>query len=389
MIAKIVTLLTILSVTMLIGNAYAESGASFINGKIVGNIGSLTGSGNVKIAISDPNGSITNLSIVPTSSGYFETPVSFTKVGNYITTVSYGNIIINTIPYSNVSVNTTPVYEVTTDGVINVEVFTIPFDVKITENGKVTIHNNDTVDHIVSHTGTTGTEKGGTFYKVIPNGSTVTIGFPITGNTVYPIGVYYFEDPVTGKTGKIAIEKWDGSAKVINDTTITGVTQGIVEPVGIQETIVAVITNPEGVKTVVTSETPVVENQVVKSTTIQLNNELIYTNKELTKALESIGLLKNELKNSLGVITTQQQEIVALKVTIDSASTLTNTEVLNLETTISKLETTVSESQIRISTLEVENIKITQERDEWKKLSDSWYAVAKEQLRVMVEVLGL
>ena len=45
-----------------------------------------------------------------------------------------------------------PTYQTTKDGITTVDVFTIPFDVTITENGSVTVHNTDSVEHVVSHT---------------------------------------------------------------------------------------------------------------------------------------------------------------------------------------------------------------------------------------------
>ena len=98
-----------------------------------------------------------------------------------------------------------PTYQTTKDGITKVDVFTIPFDVTITENGSVTVHNTDSVEHVVSHTGTTGTSKSGTFYKVIPAEQQVTIEFPITGSTIYESGVYTFEDTVTGKSGSVTV----------------------------------------------------------------------------------------------------------------------------------------------------------------------------------------
>jgi flagellin-like hook-associated protein FlgL len=261
-------------------------------------------------------------------------------------------------------------------------VFTIPFDVTITENGKVTVHNNDVIEHTISHTGTVGTEKGGTFYKVIPISNSRTLEFPITGSSTYPSGVYSFEDTVTGKVGTITIEKWGGSEQVIQDTTITGVTQGIVEEVGVQENVVVVVKHDDNTQTVITTSTPIEVNSVDQYTMTSLHSELVYTNNELTKALESVGLLQNELDSSLSTITTQQQKIISLEKNVESTSTLSKDQVLRLESTVTVLET-------QVNTLEAEKIVISKERDDWKKLSDQWYAVAMEQVRVMIEVLGL
>lgn len=396
MIAKTLALFTLLSATLLIGNAYAEeSFASITEGILEGNVGSLTGSGNVSIVISNPDGTTQNISVTHTDSGYFQTPISFTQDGNFVITVSYGEVVIEQLLHVVSVESKEPVYTTSENGVVSVEVFTIPFDVTITENGSVTVHNNDVVQHYVSHTGTTGTSIGGTFHKVIPPISERTIEFPITGDTIYPAGVYSFVDTVTGEAGTITIEKWGGSDQAIADTTITGVTQGIVEEVGIQENVVVIVNHEDDTQTVVTSETPqvnttpveapentVVVNDVEDYTMISLHNELVYANNELTKALESVGLLQTELNNSVAVIAVQQQQIVSLEETVQQTSDLTKTEVENLENKVTLLEQ-------QVSTLEVEKVTLTKERDEWKLLSDQWYTVAMEQVRVMVEVLGL
>ena len=151
----------------------------------------------------------------------------------------------------------------------------------------------------------------------------------------------------------------------------------------------------DNTKTVVTTDTPVVINTPVETPTnpvvvneadtytiTSLHNELIYANNELTKALESVGLLQNELKNSIGTITVQQQKIVSLETTVQETSSLSKEQVSNL-----KAENLVLEKQV--VTLEADKVTLTKERDEWKTLSDNWYAVAMEQVRVMVNVLGL
>ena len=393
MIAKTLALFTLLSVTLLIGNAYAEeSFASITEGNLEGNVGSLIGSGNVSIAISNPDGTTQNISVTHTDSGYFQTPISFTQGGNFVITVSYGEVVIEQLLHVESVETKAPLYKTSEDGVVSVEVFTIPFDVTITEN----------VKHYVSHTGTTGTVIGGTFYKVIPSMSERTIEFPITGDTIYPIGVYSFEDTVTGEAGTITIEKWGGSDQAIEETTITGVTQGIVEEVGVQENVVVVVTHEDDTQTVVTTDTPVVNTPVVEApenpivvneieyyTMISLHSELIYANNELTKSLESVGLLQTELNNSMGVITVQQQKIVSLEATVHETSSLSKAEVTGLENKITLLESQVSTLEADKVSLEADKVVLAKERDEWKLLSDQWYTVAMEQVRVMVEVLGL
>jgi hypothetical protein len=39
--------------------------------------------------------------------------------------------------------------------------------------------------------------------------------------------------------------------------------------------------------------------------------------------------------------------------------------------------------------LEAQVVTLTGERDQWKQLANNWYAVAMDQLKVMVDILGL
>ena len=277
-----------------------------------------------------------------------------------------------------------PTYQTTEEGITTVDVFTIPFDVTITENGSVTVHNTDSVDHVVSHTGTTGTAKSGTFYEVIPAQKQATIEFPITGNTIYESGVYAFEDTVTGKSGSITIIPWSGSKQAIQDDTVTGIAQGVVEQVGIQESIVVVLT-PEN-NTAETADTSQTNDQslaptiIADYTVLSLQMELVQSEKRLTGAIESVALLKMELDSSLQVIAKQKQDITALSAELEKG--------LSVEEE-TKLNNTVSELKTQVASLSKDNESLIVERDQWKQLSDNWYAVAQEQLRVMIDVLGL
>ena len=43
----------------------------------------------------------------------------------------------------------------------------------------------------------------------------------------------------------------------------------------------------------------------------------------------------------------------------------------------------------KITNLEAKVVSLTSERDQWKQLANNWYAIAMEQLKVMINVLGL
>ena len=54
-----------------------------------------------------------------------------------------------------------------------------------------------------------------------------------------------------------------------------------------------------------------------------------------------------------------------------------------------KWEPYVTYTDGKITNLEAKVVSLTSERDQWKQLANNWYAVAMEQLNVMINVLGL
>jgi uncharacterized coiled-coil protein SlyX len=305
-----------------------------------------------------------------------------------------------------------PTYHTTMDGITTVDVFTIPFDVTITENGSVTVHNTDSVEHVVSHTGTTGTAKSGTFYKVIPGQQQTTIEFPITGNTIYESGVYTFEDTVTGKSGSITILPWSGSKQAIQDDTVTGISQGIVEQVGIQESIVVVLTPEptlelivdEGIYNVATydGEVDLIAMQTQLAEVTAQFNDSITKLADQKLAIESHDNEVQSLTAKIGTlngtatkVSTLEQTVLSLQLERDALNaqilTLGNTTAMQ-QTTIVKLNAQVNDTSIldgKITNLESQIVSLTSERDQWRQLANNWYGVAMEQLSVMINVLGI
>ena len=98
-----------------------------------------------------------------------------------------------------------------------------------------------------------------------------------------------------------------------------------------------------------------------------LQSELMGLTADYTAAVETIALL--------------QQEVVGLEAEI------TVLEAQEFDTTPYENQITSLESQV--STLTSEKLEAEIDRDVWQTLSDGWYAVAMEQLRIMVDVLGL
>ena len=301
-----------------------------------------------------------------------------------------------------------PKYQTTIDGITTVDVFTIPFDVTITENGSVTVHNIDSVEHVVSHTGTTGTSKSGTFYKVIPAQQQTTIEFPITGSTIYEPGVYTFEDTVTGKSGSVTVIPWIESQQMIQDNTVTGVSQSTVEQVGIQEDIVVVL------KQELTPESIVDEGiyNVPKSKTnmdlITLQTQLATVTAQFNDSITKLADQKSAIENHDSQVQSLTTQIESLNSTATSVSALEQT-VLSLQSEKDELDAqivslgnqtaiqlaTIESLQsdttldVKIAELESQIVTLTNERDQWKQLANNWYAVAMEQLNVMVNFLGI
>ena len=305
-----------------------------------------------------------------------------------------------------------PTYQTTKDGITKVDVFTIPFDVTITENGSVTVHNTDSVEHVVSHTGTTGTSKSGTFYKVIPAQQQATIEFPITGSTIYESGVYTFEDTVTGKSGSVTVTPWIGSQQMIQENTVTGVSQSTVEQVGIQEDIVVVLRQEstpelivdEGIYNVPQSKTNMdlitLQTQLA-TVTAQFNDSITkladqkVTIESYDNKVQSLTTQIGTLNGTASKVSTLEQTVLSLQLEKDTLNaqihTLGNTTAIQ-QTTITQLNAQVNNTSIldgKIANLESQIVSLTSERDQWKQLANNWYGVAMEQLSVMINVLGL
>jgi len=117
-------------------------------------------------------------------------------------------------------------------------------------------------------------------------------------------------------------------------------------------------------------------------TLLSLQEELAELSADLNLAIEEAGILQNSVTNLNGIISDLESDVSER-----------DTMIVNLEAQLTQTETTGSSEiaglQNIISTLETEKTDLIIERDGWKQLSDNWYAVALEQVRVMVEILGL
>ena len=317
-------------------------------------------------------------------------------------------------------------YAIEGDGTSHVEVDEYPFNITILEGGSMTLHNNgeQTID-FVSH---------GWFEGTVPTNDAIRVSFPVVncGTTCFAEGMYYISDLNGGQQSTIEIVK----------PVPVYVEPVYVEPVyvapPVQEPIVQELVIVEPV--VEPTPEPVVESQVdlgaVSSETLgsyeTISDEGIYNvanyegevdmitmqtqlakvtaqfNDSITKladqkvAIENHSTTVQSLNTQIGSlnatsteVSTLEQTVLSLQLEKDTLNaqilTLGNTTAIQ-QTTITQLNAQVNDTSIldsKITNLEAQVVSLTSERNQWKQLANNWYAVAMEQLSVMINVLGI
>ena len=91
---------------------------------------------------------------------------------------------------------------------------------------------------------------------------------------------------------------------------------------------------------------------------------------------------KKDLEDELTTILMVKNEVIS-----DLQNKINNTPDYTEQ--IAYMTSSVDTLENKVIKLEQEKAEITIEKEKWKTLSDNWYAVAVEQLRVMGNVLGL
>ena len=337
-------------------------------------------------------------------------------------------------------------YAIEGDGTSHVEVDEYPFNITVEEGGSMTLHNNgeNTID-FVSHGWFEGTVP-------VNDAIALEFPVVNCGTTCFVEGMYYISDlngmqqstieivkpyvepppyvappapvvaeptpeplPVTepvnfGATSDVTL----GSFESISDDAIFNVPDydGNVDVVTLQTQLAEVTAQFNDSITKLAEQKVTIENH---DTTVQsLNTQIGSLNTTATsvstleQTVLSLQLEKDELNaqiTTLGNTTaTQLATITSLQgdTTLDvkiselesQIVTLTNTTSTQLATitqlnanVISAGDTSVLDS--KITNLEAQVVSLTSERDQWKQLANNWYAVAMDQLKVMVDVLGL
>ena len=255
-----------------------------------------------------------------------------------------------------------PIPATTGNGTMEVHVYEIPFDVTILEGGTVVYHNNDPIfHHDLQHTGTVGTEKGGTFNMwAEANGGRSISNFPIENcSSCYPAGVYSWQDSVSGITGTVTILE--------NENTVN-------EQIGIQENVVVVLKKSEQI--IQNNSTETADSVLDKTKNFKTQIEA-----KINAMIEPLRTEIENLKNDKLILDKQREKLTNQISILRQNVTISETKYLE-ESKINR------DLQAKISTLESQAVD-TIELEKYKKEAANWKSVALEQLRVMAEILGL
>jgi chromosome segregation ATPase len=195
---------------------------------------------------------------------------------------------------------------------------------------------------------------------------------------------------------------------MIQDNTVTGVSQGIVEQVGIQEDIVVVLKQESTTESIVDEGIYNVPKSKTNMDLITLKTQLATVTAQFNDSITKLADQKVAIENHDSQVQSLTTQIESLNSTATSVSALEQT-VLSLQSEkdelnaqivslgnqtaiqLATIESLQSDTtlDVKIAELESQIVTLTNERDQWKQLANNWYAVAMEQLNVMVNFLGI
>ena len=285
-------------------------------------------------------------------------------------------------------------YAIEGEGTSHVEVDEYPFNITILEGGSMTLHNNgEQTINFVSH---------GWFEGTVPANDAIALEFPVVncGTTCFTEGMYYISDLNGGQQSTIEIVK---PVPVYVEPVYVApvVVEPTPEPVYVVPVVVEPVVQELVAEVVEPTPEPIVESQVefgATSTEVStLEQTVLSLQLEKDELNAQITTLGNATATQLATIeslqgdTTLDVKIAELEsqiVTLTNANVTATTTIAELNANvISAGDTSVLDS--KIANLEAQVVTLTGERDQWKQLANSWYAVAMDQLKVMVDILGL
>lgn len=231
-----------------------------------------------------------------------------------------------------------------------VTVDTFPFEITMEEQGEITIINTDALTHTF--------ELSGVFSHTVEAGEGLVFNLPASMTEDNKDG-WYLLDQATGGYNIIHTEakyvapppQPEPIAEPSEPKVDFGATSN--ETVGTFET---------GIRNV-----PTYNGNVDVQT---LQSDLADITAKFNKSVQTIAEQKTEIRLLSANVTTLKAQTVA---TVDTSA----------------LDSKVLALQANNTALANEVRTITADRDEWKALAESWYGIAKAQLKVMVDYLGL
>ena len=233
----------------------------------------------------------------------------------------------------------------------NVTVDSFPFEIRMIEGGELTVINNDSVSHTLeisggfSHT----VKSGETFVMTLPDYMTpIPDGWRLLDRATGEYNIIYTEAPYVAPP----------------------------QPVYVEPTPEPVVAKPLEVEVVIAEEL----------TVSGINNVAVYNGDVDALALQTaLADVTSKFNKSVEKIAEQKTKIGLLNANITSLQV--QQQVVTVDTT--ELDNKVLALQANNTNLANDIVTITNDRNQWKTLAENWYGIAMEQLKVMVNILGL
>lgn len=238
-----------------------------------------------------------------------------------------------------------------------VTVDSFPFDITMEEQGELTIINTDALTHTF--------ELSGVFSHTVEAGEGLVINLPASMTEDNKDG-WYLLDRATGEYNIIRTEAKYVAPPPAPVYVAPPQPEPIAEPSEPKVDFAAASSETsgeyEGIRNV-----PTYNGNVDVQT---LQSDLADITAKFNKSVQTIAEQKTEIRLLSANVTTLKAQTVA---TVDTSA----------------LDSKVLALQANNTALANEVRTITADRDEWKALAESWYGIAKAQLKVMVDYLGL
>ena len=239
-----------------------------------------------------------------------------------------------------------------------VSVDTFPFEITMEEQGEITIINTDALTHTF--------ELSGVFSHTVEAGEGLVFNLPASMT----------ED---NKDGWYLLDQATGGYNIIH--TVAKYVAPPPAPVYVAPPQPEPIAEPSEPKVNFSATS----NETIGTFETGIRNVPTYNGNVDVQTLQSdLADITAKFNKSVQTIAEQKTEIRLLNTNV---TTLMSQPVVTVDT--SALDSKVLALEANNTALANEVRTITTDRDEWKSLAESWYGIAKAQLKVMVDYLGL